>query len=256
MILKNSICCTSRLRKFLNSRPRAELPSHSVFPLSSGTKLVSQKRHPSDRRSFFHNETESAELLLAKSGHGTKIDASPIWTPISTLPIRGTVLCNARKAVFFPKLRRGEPITLLLQRDAKRWVAAMAVLVTMALLCPTFSSVMAAGSDPSAGPDATLVCPSSGSGEPQLRDANGTVSPISDPKLKASAAAACNASASSSAPVSKYYSVGIENQRSNPIYVDFWMAPARNQSQFFGVLAAQSKARERSSQLKMSVGLG
>jgi hypothetical protein len=160
------------------------------------------------------------------------------------------------KRFFSQSCDAASQITLLLQRDAKRWVAAMAVLVTMALLCPTFSSVMAAGSDPSAGPDATLVCPSSGSGEPQLRDANGTVSPISDPKLKASAAAACNASASSSAPVSKYYSVGIENQRSNPIYVDFWMAPARNQGQFFGVLAAQSKARERSSQLKMSVGLG
>jgi hypothetical protein len=158
------------------------------------------------------------------------------------------------KRFFSQSCDAASQITLLLQRDAKRWVAAMAV--TMALLCPTFYSVMTAGSDPSAGPDATLVCPSSGSCEPHLRDANGTVSPISEPKLKASAAAACNASASSSAPVSKYYSVGIENQRSNPIYVDFWMAPARNQGQFFGVLAAQSKARERSSQLKMSVGLG
>jgi hypothetical protein len=160
------------------------------------------------------------------------------------------------KRFFFPKLRRGEPYHLALAARREEMGCRMAVLVTMALLCPTFSSVMAAGSDPSAGPDATLVCPSSGSGEPHLRDANGTVSPISDPKLKASAAAACNASASFSAPVSKYYSVGIENQRSNPIYVDFWMAPARNQGQFFGVLAAQSKARERSSQLKMSVGLG
>jgi len=111
-------------------------------------------------------------------------------------------------------------------RESTMELGARGLIAAGAFYCLGFSTVSAAESASEMSAKTTLVCPNIGSEEPKLRDVDGTILPIKDPKIKASAAAACSGSASHFSPSVSSYIVGIQNQRSKPIYVDFWQPSA------------------------------